>query len=95
MVGRYPEKTLPDQPNTDTRTVDVLDAESGAMVTRLSDPGARGIVSVSVSTAYCFRTTNEAPFLSCWAKSAISKGFGFLHWRHYFGGSVLPAGASA
>ena len=47
MVGRYPDPNLPGSSAEDKRTVDIIDAESGAMITRLEDPAAKGIVSVS------------------------------------------------
>ena len=48
VVGRYPDESLPGQEKGDQRTVDVIHPESGAEVIRLSDPGAKGLISVSI-----------------------------------------------
>ena len=47
MIGRYPDENLPGHVNGDQRTVDILHADSGAEVTRFSDPGVKGLISVS------------------------------------------------
>jgi len=45
VAGRYPDnKVLPG----DQRTVDVYDANTGALVHQLYDPNASGIITVSV-----------------------------------------------
>ena len=44
VVGRYPNKVCPG----DVRSVDVYDAHTAELVCQMQDPGASGIIPVSI-----------------------------------------------
>ena len=48
VVGRYPDKNFPGYVDNERRTIDIFDADSGKLVHQLYDPGATGLVSVSL-----------------------------------------------
>ena len=56
VVGRYPDENLPGQLAGDARTVDIIPLDSEATITRLSDPQAKGLVSVSAGTVSIIHT---------------------------------------
>ena len=48
VVGRYPDENLPGQVKGDMRSIDIINPDTGAEVTRLRDCQATGLVSVSL-----------------------------------------------
>lgn len=48
VVGRYPDKEFPGYVQYERRTVDIIDANTGDIVTQLNDFSTPGIISVSI-----------------------------------------------
>ncbi|XP_050402896.1 DNA damage-binding protein 2 [Patella vulgata] len=47
VVGRYPDQNFPGYKSGERRTIDIIDSETGEVVTKLFDPSAPGIVSLN------------------------------------------------
>lgn len=47
MIGRYPDPNFPGYHDGELRSIDIIDVDTGDLVTSLSDPSAPGLVCVS------------------------------------------------
>lgn len=47
VAGRYPDPKLEGYVEDEPRSNDIIDADSGDIIAKLTDPGIKGIISVS------------------------------------------------
>jgi DNA damage-binding protein 2 len=47
VIGRYPDPNFPGYHDGELRSIDIIDVDTGDLVTSLSDPSAPGLVCVS------------------------------------------------